>query len=303
MNAFVDGIALPLAMVGMRISPRRARRPATRLVVWGMRRFARPPYGAVLKVDATGERDGKTTSRSVTVSHPNEYQATGQVVAAYMSQWIDGSARKPGIHAMGTLVEPERFLRYISSRSAFTSRTEGDPSQVHAMRNVPMPGLTNVKPDWIATRGGRSVDISARMSMSLDGFIAGRTTNRVTPGATASFGCTTGSASSDEPGPNVQSDTWGPRGTISGRSHSDRRRRRRPADRGAGRSLGRWSSRVPIFVPSHRPPGPSVANYPQVTYVTDGIVSAMAQAKAAAGDRNVLVHGAARHNGRSKPAC
>ena len=49
---------------------------------------------------------------------------------------------------------------------------------------------------------------------------------------------------------------------------------------------------VPIFVPSHRPPGPSVANYPLVTYVTDGIESAMAQAKAAAGGRNVLVHGA-----------
>jgi dihydrofolate reductase len=40
---------------------------------------------------------------------------------------------------------------------------------------------------------------------------------------------------------------------------------------------------VPIFVPSHRPPGPSVANYPLVTYVTDGIASAMTQAKAAAG--------------------
>jgi dihydrofolate reductase len=49
---------------------------------------------------------------------------------------------------------------------------------------------------------------------------------------------------------------------------------------------------VPIFVPSHRPPGPSVANYPLVTYVSDGIVSAMAQAKAAAGDQDVLVHGA-----------
>jgi len=49
---------------------------------------------------------------------------------------------------------------------------------------------------------------------------------------------------------------------------------------------------VPIFVPSHRPPGPSVAKYPLVAYVTDGIVSAMEQAKIAAGDRNVLVHGA-----------
>ena len=49
---------------------------------------------------------------------------------------------------------------------------------------------------------------------------------------------------------------------------------------------------VRIFVPSHRPPGPSVAKYPLVTYVADGIVGAMTQAKAAAGDRDVMVHGA-----------
>jgi dihydrofolate reductase len=49
---------------------------------------------------------------------------------------------------------------------------------------------------------------------------------------------------------------------------------------------------VPIFVLSHRPPGPSVANYPLVTYVADGIASAIAQAKAAAGDQYVSVHGA-----------
>jgi dihydrofolate reductase len=49
---------------------------------------------------------------------------------------------------------------------------------------------------------------------------------------------------------------------------------------------------VRIFVPSSRPPGPSVANYPLVTYISDGIASAMAQAKAAAGERYVLVQGA-----------
>jgi dihydrofolate reductase len=48
---------------------------------------------------------------------------------------------------------------------------------------------------------------------------------------------------------------------------------------------------APIFVPSHRPPGPAAVNYPLVTYVTDGIESAMAQAKAAAGDRDVQVRG------------
>ena len=49
----------------------------------------------------------------------------------------------------------------------------------------------------------------------------------------------------------------------------------------------------PIIVPSHRPPGPAARwGYPLVTYVTDGIESAMAQAKAVAGDRDVQVRGA-----------
>jgi dihydrofolate reductase len=58
---------------------------------------------------------------------------------------------------------------------------------------------------------------------------------------------------------------------------------------------------VPIFVLSHRPPGPSVANYPLVTYVNDGIASAIAQAKAAAGTIRAAtwrVHGTACARGR-----
>jgi dihydrofolate reductase len=50
---------------------------------------------------------------------------------------------------------------------------------------------------------------------------------------------------------------------------------------------------LPIFVPSHRPPGPAARwGYALVTYVTDGIESAMAQAKAAAGGKDVQVRGA-----------
>ena len=49
---------------------------------------------------------------------------------------------------------------------------------------------------------------------------------------------------------------------------------------------------VPIFVVSHQPKSPTATHYPNVTYVTTGIASAMAQAKAAGGNRNVAVHGA-----------
>jgi dihydrofolate reductase len=49
---------------------------------------------------------------------------------------------------------------------------------------------------------------------------------------------------------------------------------------------------VPIFVPTHQPPDDPPSGPAKFTYVTDGIESAAAQAKAAAGDRNVLLHGA-----------
>lgn len=49
----------------------------------------------------------------------------------------------------------------------------------------------------------------------------------------------------------------------------------------------------PIFVPSSRPPSPAARwGYPLVTYVADGIESAMAQAKEAAGDKDVQIRGA-----------
>jgi dihydrofolate reductase len=102
------------------------------------------------------------------------------------------------------------------------------------------------------------------MSTSLDGYIAG-------PG--------------DEPG--------NPGGEGFGRLHATGAVL---AGRRTVEQVDHWGgdnhAGVPIFVPSHRPPGPSVANFPLVTYVADGIACAMALAKAAAGDRDVVVHGA-----------
>ena len=60
----------------------------------------------------------------------------------------------------------------------------------------------------------------------------------------------------------------------------------------AGRWDGDHHDGVPIFVPTHEPPDDPPTGPAVVTYVTDGIESAVAQAKAAAGDRNVMMHGA-----------
>ena len=68
------------------------------------------------------------------------------------------------------------------------------------------------------------------------------------------------------------------------------------AGRGTFEPAGGWGGDhhegVPIWVFSRREPGIDVSEWPRVTYVND-VTSAMTQAKEAAGDKNVLVHGAA----------
>ena len=127
------------------------------------------------------------------------------------------------------------------------------------------------------------------MSMSLDGYIAGPNDEPDNPGGDGFmrlhewFGFTADGEMTRPSGPVGElideMDSYG--AIVAGRRTVEQ------VDHWGGDRHG-----VPIFVPSHRPPGPSVANYPLVTYVLDVIKSAMTRAKAAAGDRYVLVHGA-----------
>ncbi len=125
------------------------------------------------------------------------------------------------------------------------------------------------------------------MSMSLDGYIAGPNDEPGNPGGDGFMRLHEWYFADGESGR-----PSGPAGEVVDRMNATGtvlvgRRTAEQADHYKGDHHG-----VPIFVLSRRPPPPSVANYPLVTYVADGIASAMAQAKAAAGDRNVLVHGA-----------
>ena len=67
------------------------------------------------------------------------------------------------------------------------------------------------------------------------------------------------------------------------------------AGRGTVEPAGFWGGDhhdgVPIFILSRREPDSEKGQWPLVTYVND-VTSAMTQAKEAAGDKNVLVHGA-----------
>jgi dihydrofolate reductase len=127
------------------------------------------------------------------------------------------------------------------------------------------------------------------MSMSVDGYIAGPNDEPGNPGGDNFMRLHEWYGFEAAP-PNTKGTGWGAHFMDEGNATGAVLTGRRTAEQ-----VDHWGGNhhgVPIFVVSHRPPGPSVANYPLVTYVPDGIVSAMAQAKAAARDRNVMVHGA-----------
>ncbi len=132
------------------------------------------------------------------------------------------------------------------------------------------------------------------MSMSLDGFIAGPNDHSGNPGGDDFMRLHRWYGFASDAGPTAETVD----GSGIGRQFLDEGNETGAvlAGRNTVEQVDHWGGDhhdgVPIFVASHRPPGSSVAKYPLVTYVTDGIVSAMSQAKAAAGARDVLVHGA-----------
>lgn len=133
------------------------------------------------------------------------------------------------------------------------------------------------------------------MSMSLDGFVAGPNEG---PGNGLGDGgerlhewLFTNPASNEQGGPpsapsvmngRVVSEFMATGAVVAGRGTFE------PAN-GWG---GDHHDGVPIFILSREAPGIDIDAWPLVTYVDD-IQVAIARAKAAAGDKNVLVHGAA----------
>jgi dihydrofolate reductase len=121
------------------------------------------------------------------------------------------------------------------------------------------------------------------MSMSLDGFIAGP---NVGPGNGLGDG-----------GERLHEWVFSGRPPINGRVYEEFMTTGAVvAGRGTFEPAGGWDGDhhdgVPIFIYSRREPGLDIADWPLVTYLDD-VEAAFARAKEAAGEKNVLVHGAA----------
>lgn len=112
MHWMLDWVVMPITWAWLKIAPK-AVRPIGKFLWWGMRTFHRPPYRVELQVQAIGFKDGRRVRLQASVAHPDGYELTAIPVVATLLQYLDGSARKPGLWMMGHLVEPSRLLNDI----------------------------------------------------------------------------------------------------------------------------------------------------------------------------------------------
>jgi hypothetical protein len=109
-NWFTDLIITPLVFVGLKIAPKRGRHPLGRLMWWGMGK-SKPPHVVALKVEAKGQFNGNQAQAQARIAHPDGYELTAIPVVAYLLQYLDGTARKDGVHMMGYIAEPVRLFK------------------------------------------------------------------------------------------------------------------------------------------------------------------------------------------------
>ncbi len=109
-NWFTDYVVMGLIAAGVTLFPRAGVRPLSRLLCWSTRAFGKPPYGTALKLEASGIKDGQPKTLEMTLYHRSGYEFTAIPVMACLLQWLDGSARRPGLHLMAHCVEPARLL-------------------------------------------------------------------------------------------------------------------------------------------------------------------------------------------------
>lgn len=108
-NWLTDIMITPIVMLGLKLAPKQLMSPLGKLMWWGMQQSP-PPYKVALSVEASGMKKGQRVRIRAQIEHTDGYELTAIPVTAYLEQYLDSSAREPGLHMMGHIIEPIRLF-------------------------------------------------------------------------------------------------------------------------------------------------------------------------------------------------
>lgn len=109
-NWFVDWLGFGVGGLLMRAAGERVLGPLSKAVWLGLRRFSRPPWGAVMLVEAGGWKKGRLVGVRGVVSHWDAYELVAIPAVATLLQYLDGSIRRPGLWQQGLIADPRRLV-------------------------------------------------------------------------------------------------------------------------------------------------------------------------------------------------
>lgn len=129
-NPVVNNILMPLCWIALKLMPRVAVKPVTRLMKWGLQLPDRRGPVAILKMEAEGIRNGKPVTMGIILSHKDGYYLTAVPVVATCLQYLEGKVRKSGVHFQAHIVEPGQFFRDLERLGIHTEigYSDGKPA-------------------------------------------------------------------------------------------------------------------------------------------------------------------------------
>jgi saccharopine dehydrogenase (NAD+, L-lysine-forming) len=112
-NRLVDCVLFPLGWILSRLGTGLAPRLLGPWLVWAVNRYAKPPWGVILRLEAEGEYEGQPHTCTIELRHPDPWEFTALAVVACLKQYLDGSIAQPGVRMMGDVVDPGRTLEEL----------------------------------------------------------------------------------------------------------------------------------------------------------------------------------------------
>jgi saccharopine dehydrogenase (NAD+, L-lysine-forming) len=114
-NWFVDWLIALSVILILPIFRENAINRITKLFIWGLKKYTKPPFGVALKLETEGKANEQFIKHELFIEHKDAYFITAACVTACLKQYLNANIRKPGLHLQAHITEPLQFFEDLKS--------------------------------------------------------------------------------------------------------------------------------------------------------------------------------------------